>query len=497
MPTCIGCQRSFRNDRAYSSHYYRCADYQKLQEQAVTTSVTNLEEDIMAVDEHISRGNTPFRDDEAQTSPMDMETVTLSNGIHDIENPQLEPVIILYYMFTCSNMQLLQTPELEEPILYPSGRPKRSDRSRQLPARYRDVLPPVQETNFHPQHDEPAPEVLGDDPPQMDIDDNDNSNSDTSTTPYYDTTPNSYGIFQSFLGEVPRFSPHGTLDSLCDSPNFDVAKMKRRWWSGITRAAPLDSDSDSEGEDAPDTPSLQKLRNSYFRPFPNATTFLLMHWFYSGSSSKSLQELDSLVKKVMLDKDFNRAQLLDFNATRESQRLDNIKDSALAESLFTSSDGWRKTSVKIPVPFERAKHAAEHAAPMFELDTLYYRPIVEVIKEIMQDSDAQQFHLYPFKTYWHPDETQRPQRVFSDLYNSDAYIEEHESIRQAYSTSEIEAVIAPIMLWSDSTQLANFGTASLWPIYLFLANQSKYMRCKPGNFAANHIAYIPKVCCVL
>ncbi|KAF8720277.1 hypothetical protein AX14_011085 [Amanita brunnescens Koide BX004] len=228
-------------------------------------SVTNLEEDIMVVDEHISRGNTPFRDDEAQTSPMDMETVTPSNRIHDIENPQLEP-----------------TPELEEPILYPSGCLKQSDHSWQLPAHYRDVLPLVQETNFHPQHDEPAPKVLGDDPPQMDIDDNDNSNSDTSTTPYYDTTPNSYGIFQSFLGEVPCFSPHGTLDSLCDSLNFDVAKMKQRWWSGITHTAHLDSDSDSEGKDPPDTPSLQKLRNSYFPPFPNATTFLLMHWFYSS-----------------------------------------------------------------------------------------------------------------------------------------------------------------------------------------------------------------------
>jgi Plavaka transposase len=65
-------------------------------------------------------------------------------------------------------------------------------------------------------------------------------------------------------------------------------------------------------------------------------------------------------------------------------------------------------SIKLPVPFEQVKHTSESAAPMFELDTLYYWPIVKVIKMIMQDSDAYQIHLYPFKTYWHPDETQRP-----------------------------------------------------------------------------------------
>ena len=42
-------------------------------------------------------------------------------------------------------------------------------------------------------------------------------------------------------------------------------------------------------------------------------------------------------------------------------------------------------------------------------------------------------------------------------------------------------------------QLTNFGTASLWPIYLFFGNQSKYMQCKSSAFAAHHIAYIPKV----
>ncbi|KAG2335358.1 hypothetical protein BDR05DRAFT_1006898 [Suillus weaverae] len=57
----------------------------------------------------------------------------------------------------------------------------------------------------------------------------------------------------------------------------------------------------------------------------------------------------------------------------------------------------------------------------------------------------------------------------------------------------LETVIAAIMLWSDSTHLASFGNASLWPIYLFIGNQSKYICGKPTSFAAHHLAYIPKL----
>ena len=189
----------------------------------------------MALDNQISRGNTLFMNDEAdeaQTSPM-----VLLNAIQDIDGINPYPVITLYCILTCSNIQLLHkilTPELEGPIFYPSGCPRQSDHPWQLPACYHNELPLVQKTNFQPQHGESVSnlEELGDDPPQMDIDNDEedlndaNSNASTMTIPYYNTMSNSYGIFQSFLGEIPHFAPHGTLDSLCNSPNFDIAKMK-------------------------------------------------------------------------------------------------------------------------------------------------------------------------------------------------------------------------------------------------------------------------------
>ncbi|KAI0318229.1 hypothetical protein OF83DRAFT_48304 [Amylostereum chailletii] len=43
---------------------------------------------------------------------------------------------------------------------------------------------------------------------------------------------------------------------------------------------------------------------------------------------------------------------------------------------------------------------------------------------------------------------------------------------------------------SDSTHLASFGSAALWPIYKWYGNQSKYTRCKPTCNACKHLAHI-------
>ena len=88
-----------------------------------------------------------------------------------------------------------------------------------------------------------------------------------------------------------------------------------------------------------------------------------------------------------------------------------------------------------------------------------------------------------------------PQRVYDELYSSDAMIEAHMKLQQQPPElgCTLERVIASLMLWSDSTHLANFGTASLWPLYLFFGNQSKWVRGKPKTASCHHVAYIPKV----
>ena len=198
---------------------------------------------------------------------------------------------------------------------------------------------------------------------------------------------------------------------------------------------------------------------------------------------------------VILADDFKKEDLVGFSATREVSRLDSHKDED--SPLFSAADGWIKRSVPIRVPAEGAKHTSEDAAPVFEVPGLYYRSIVEVVKSAFQEPMAAKFHISPFREFWKPSEDEPIERVYSEVYSSDAMIAEHKKITSQPRTCTLETVVASIMLWSDSTHLASFGTASLWPIYLFLGNLSKYIRGKPTSFAAHHIAYIPKVSNVL
>ena len=113
-----------------------------------------------------------------------------------------------------------------------------------------------------------------------------------------------------------------------------------------------------------------------------------------------------------------------------------------------------------------------------------------------KDEAAKKFNFIPYHLYWKPTLESEPEHVITELFNSDAVINKYKELLRhppPSSRPDIETAIAAIMLWSDSTHLAEFGTASLWPIYSFFGNQSKYSRARPSDFAARHVAYIPSV----
>jgi hypothetical protein len=154
-------------------------------------------------------------------------------------------------------------------------------------------------------------------------------------------------------------------------------------------------------------------------------------------------------------------------------------------------------SVAIPLPCEGRKQKEEDA-PRFEVKEVFYRKPLQVLKAALQGDAKEHMHWTLFREYWKRDEDTEPERIYSELYNTDTFIQEHEQLQKQRATAnlprpQLESVIAGIMLWSDSMQLTSFGTASLWPIYMFLGNQSKYIRCKMSLLTAQHVAYIPKV----
>ena len=273
-------------------------------------------------------------------------------------------------------------PDLSEDVeRWPSGLPTRN---RRLPKRYRDEPPPLPVAVPSPMTADPEEcEVLDDLAPggpdiEMDIGPSASPPASIHAPPSFCTELDSHNLFREYCGGFPSYDPENSmsLDHLSDGPTFQRAP-----------ASP---------------PSSPK---NYFAPFLNATTWRLISWFYNSSPQKSLHDLDCLVQDVILADDFDCDDLREFNAQRETKRLDNAPHDS-SSPLF-SSDGWHTTSIPIRLPCKKVKRP-EDEAPIFHVEGLHYRPITEVIKSAFEEPAAETFHPTPYKLYWQPDKTPPP-----------------------------------------------------------------------------------------
>lgn len=349
------------------------------------------------------------------------------------------------------------------PDIRPSGLPNRKTRRPTRYQDYTDELPP------------PPPPIV----PDIHPEDVSSQGQAGPSSAVYKTPPNQFGVFHVFDTGLPTYVPNEfhSLENLSDSPNFEVAPntIPTGWWAGFGS-------------------SLRQLEETWFAPFLSASTFRLMKWFYGASTIKSLTELDRLVHEVLLAEDFKLEDLRTFRATKEDQRLGDGQDMS-----FSPADGWLQSSVNIPITAERLRHHNSAEVPQYSVPGLFYRRPLDIIKTALAEPLAQQFHLVPHHTYWTPSPDHQPERIYSEIFSSDVFIQEHKKIHSSPSEDgcQLETIIISLMFWSDSTHLTSFGDASLWPIYMFFGNLSKYVRGKPSTFSAHHLAYIPKACIIL
>ncbi|KAG2136440.1 hypothetical protein DEU56DRAFT_737272 [Suillus clintonianus] len=196
------------------------------------------------------------------------------------------------------------------------------------------------------------------------------------------TERDAFELFREYPHSFPTYDPENLsyFDNLCDAPTFGHVdgdfEHERPWWAGFGS-------------------SLEAVHRDYFAPFLNATTFRLMNWFYNASLQKSIEDLRRLVDNVMLAEDFDREDLRDFNPAREAKRLDNAENDP--SSTIFSSDGWHEASVNIRLPCEKERFDSEDDAPMFEVEGLYYRKPLEVLKAAFMEEGAKSFHTSPYK----------------------------------------------------------------------------------------------------
>jgi hypothetical protein len=225
---------------------------------------------------------------------------------------------------------------------------------------------------------------------------------------------------------------------------------------------------------------LAQLAPSIFHPFSSFTAFVLVEWFTQCNRLLPML-LNNLVSNVLLDKYMNLANLAKFNADTEIQQLDGAK-------VFFSNNSWKSSSVCIPVPTQ-VHCISKKEVEVFKVPGIWHCHIVNVIIIFFTTAAIHSYHLTLFKEFFqllhHMAEC-----VWSELYNSNTFYNKHIKLCRA-ATDTYKTVIAAIMLWSDLTHLANFGTASLWLIYLFLGKISKYVRGRPTSHLLHHLAYLP------
>jgi hypothetical protein len=308
--------------------------------------------------------------------------------------------------------------------------------------------------------------------------------------PVVKTARNAFGLYREYTGALPQHDPEElkTIDALVDSPDISTA----------TDPSP------SNPLRAIGKKVVDKTKD-WFAPFLNPTTYRLFRWQYTGSNLKSSGEVQRLTEDVLKAPDFNADDMKDFSVQREESRLDSYCE---PEGIFSAADGWREGSVKIKLPKEGVKYASETDAPQVEIKGIWHRPLLDTVKAMYEDKTQDRFHTVPYKLFHQKDSDSNvpplpegfeppSERIYSEIYDSDAMLEEQAKInalpRNPEDKDDVEYCVAPLMAWSDATHLTNFGSAYLWPFYIFPGSLSKYARCKPSNIAANHVCYAPKV----
>ncbi|KAJ3710013.1 hypothetical protein C8R42DRAFT_541509, partial [Lentinula raphanica] len=221
----------------------------------------------------------------------------------------------------------------------------------------------------------------------------------------------------------------------------------------------------------------------------------------------------NLLASIIQRPDFNVAELQGYSAQAANAKVTKADENWDYNKL---KDSFQEASVDIEVPSGNKNIPSK----TFSIPGLLYRTPLSVIRAAFTGPLAKQFHYTPFRLFQKipsPDSSQdehsqtdsensesqsensqdeKGQRVYTDLYNSDAFLREHALVQQAPTDDPgctCEKVVAALMCWSDATLLANFGTAKLWPVYMLFGNLSKYVRALPNSGAVNHLAYIPVI----
>lgn len=191
------------------------------------------------------------------------------------------------------------------------------------------------------------------------------------------------------------------------------------------------------------------------------------------------------------------------DTVRKLQDLINGLDSNESSPLGIGW-GWKNSSIVLSIPRRKIPRNPKVPPPVnFLVPGLRHHSIIHVLHAALEQYRAphEQLHYTPFKEYVQlpgSEDSDHYERIYSEVYTSNAMIQEDAAIQALPPEDDdlgvpLPRAVAALMFWSDATQLANFGSAKLWPLYLFLGNLSKWTRGKATSRECYHIAYFNSV----
>ncbi|KAG2139104.1 uncharacterized protein EDB93DRAFT_1253172 [Suillus bovinus] len=147
-----------------------------------------------------------------------------------------------------------------------------------------------------------------------------------------------------------------------------------------------------------------------------------MSWMHSGSHRKSENEVQHLVKDVLQAGDFDVQHLKAFSVRKNLRELNRDHSG----EKVTFPDHWIKSDVTINIPTK----SREEGPMAYTIAGFHYRPLLEVIHAAFADVQAGAFHLSPFKWLWKDPLDDNQERIYDELYSSDAWLEAQDDVQK-------------------------------------------------------------------